>query len=307
MEAIDYAVPNTVKEAIEILSSKGDKARILAGGTDLLVQLRGGRFSLDTVIDVKNIDALNTYTFDSSKGLEIGAAVELYRIYQDPELSEMFPGLMDAATLIGGIQIQGRATFGGNLCNSAPSGDGIPALIAHNAVCNISGPKGDRQMSVEEFCVAPGRNAMDNGEMLVSISVPIPPKGFGSNYQRFIPRNEMDIAVVGVGTSVILDDSGTKFESARISLASVGPTPIFVSDAGEFLAGKEVNDDNIAQAAQMAKNAASPISDMRGTIEQRKHLVEVFTRRTLVESISRAKGLEIQALWKFTSNTEGEN
>ena len=122
MEAIDYAVPNTVEEAIEILSSKGEKARVLAGGTDLLVQLRGGRYSLDTVIDVKNIDALNTYTFDSSKGLEIGSAVELYRIYQDPELVEVFPGLMDAATLIGGIQIQGRATFGGNLCNSAPSG-----------------------------------------------------------------------------------------------------------------------------------------------------------------------------------------
>ncbi|MAR31368.1 MAG: carbon monoxide dehydrogenase [Dehalococcoidia bacterium] len=303
MEAIDYAVPNTVEEAIEILSSKGEKARVLAGGTDLLVQLRGGRYSLDTVIDVKNIDALNTYTFDSSKGLEIGSAVELYRIYQDPELVEVFPGLMDAATLIGGIQIQGRATFGGNLCNSAPSGDGIPALIAHNAVCNIAGPKGNRQLSVEEFCVGPGRNAMDKGEILVSISVPIPAKGFGSNYQRFIPRNEMDIAVVGVGTSVVVDDSGTKFESARIALASVGPTPIFVTEAGEFLAGKEINDENIAKAAEMAKNAASPITDMRGTIDQRKHLVEVFTRRTIVESVSRAKGLGMNTLWHFESKS----
>tara|TARA_A100001037_G_C15152355_1_gene640280 strand:+ start:7132 stop:8043 length:912 start_codon:yes stop_codon:yes gene_type:complete len=301
LEAIDYAVPNTVEEAIEILSSKGDKARVLAGGTDLLVQLRGGRYSLDTVVDVKNIDAMNTYTFDSSKGLEIGAAVELYRIYQDPELVGIFPGLMDSATLIGGIQIQGRATFGGNLCNSAPSGDGIPALIAHNAVCNITGKNGSRQLSVEEFCIGPGRNAMDNGEILVSISVPIPPKGFGANYQRFIPRNEMDIAVVGVGTSVVLDDNGTKFESARIALASVGPTPIFVSDAGEFLTGKEINDDNIAQAAQMAKNAATPITDMRGTVDQRKHLVEVFTRRTLEESIARAKGLEMNTLWHFES------
>jgi carbon-monoxide dehydrogenase medium subunit len=290
VEAIDYAVPNTVEEAIEILSSKGDKARVLAGGTDLLVQLRGGRFSLETVIDVKNIDALNTYSYDSSKGLEIGAAVELYRIYQDKEVADAFPGLMDSATLIGGIQIQGRATFGGNLCNSAPSADAIPALIAHNAVGNISGPKGNRQLPVEGFCVGPGRNAMESDEILVSISVPIPSKGFGSNYQRFIPRNEMDIAVVGVGTSVVLDASNTKFESARIALASVGPTPIFVVEAGEFLAGKEVNDDNIAQAAQLAKNAATPITDMRGTIEQRKHLVEVFTRRTLIESVSRAKG-----------------
>ncbi|HCG91777.1 MAG TPA: carbon monoxide dehydrogenase [Dehalococcoidia bacterium] len=288
MEAIDYSAPKTVEEALVILSSKGDKAKILAGGTDLLVQMRGGRFSLESVVDVKNIESLSSYSYDSSNGLVIGAAVELYRIYQDEELAAAFPGLMDAATLIGGIQIQGRATLGGNLCNAAPSGDGIPALIAHNAVANVIGPNGSRVIPVEEFCQGPGRNAMESNELLISITIPNPVKGFGSNYQRFIPRNEMDIAVVGVGTSVVLD--GSKFVSARISLASVGPTPIFAKEAGDFLAGKDITAENIAVAADLSKKAATPITDMRGTIEQRVHLVEVFTRRTLEVSIARAKG-----------------
>ncbi|MEE8464853.1 MAG: FAD binding domain-containing protein, partial [Dehalococcoidia bacterium] len=212
------------------------------------------------------------------------------KIYQDKTVAGAYPGLIDAAFLIGGIQIQGRASIGGNVCNAAPSGDSIPAVIALSGVCNIAGPNGNREMPVEDFCTAPGQNALQNGEILVSISLPAPVPHSGANYQRFIPRNEMDIAVVGVGTSVVLDASGQNFVSARISLASVAPTPVFAREAGDSLAGKAVSEEAIQQASELAMAAAKPISDMRGTIRQRTHLVGVFTRRTLNNAIERARG-----------------
>ena len=197
---------------------------------------------------------------------------------------------MDSASLIGGIQIQGRASIGGNICNAAPSGDAIPAVIALGGVCNVAGPNGNREILVEDFCTAPGQNALQNGELLVSISIPAPQTNSGANYQRFIPRNEMDIAVAGVGSSVILDESGQNFVSARIALASVAPPPVFAKEAGDSLAGKTVSEESIQQASELAQAAAKPISDMRGTIRQRTHLIGVLTRRTLNNAIERAKG-----------------
>jgi len=273
-----------------VLASNGDKASMIAGGTDILVQMRAGRRTPSVVVDVKGIPELNSLSYDASKGLTLGAAVPCYKIYQDETVAAAYPGLIDTAWLIGGIQIQGRASIGGNICNAAPSGDSIPAVIALNGVCNISGPNGTRELLAEEFCTAPGRNALQNGEMLVSIFFPAPVAHSGANYQRFIPRNEMDIAVVGVGSSVVLDASGQNFVSARISLASVAPTPVFATDAGDSLAGKAVSEEAIQQASELAMAAAVPISDMRGTIRQRTHLVGVFTRRTLNNAIERARG-----------------
>jgi carbon-monoxide dehydrogenase medium subunit len=262
----------------------------MAGGTDMLVQMRAGRRTAPLVVDIKGIPELNVVSYDASKGLTLGAAVPCYKIYQDKTLATAYPGLIDSASLIGGIQIQGRATIGGNICNAAPSGDSIPAAIALSGVCNIAGPNGTRELPVEEFCTAPGQNALQNGELLVSISIPAPVPHSGANYQRFIPRNEMDIAVVGVGTSVVLDASGQNFVSARIALASVAPTPVFAKEAGDSLAGKAVSEEAIQQASELAMAAAKPITDMRGTIRQRTHLVGVFTRRTLNNAIERARG-----------------
>ena len=196
---------------------------------------------------------------------------------------------MDSATLIGGIQIQGRASLGGNLMNAAPSADAIPALIAHNAVANIVSAKGTRSVPVEDICSGPGRTTLATGEILVSISVPAPSKGFGARYIRFIPRNEMDIAVVGTGVSVTLSSNKKNFESVRVSLASVGPTPIFVDGIDKEVSGQEINDESIRVVSNMAKNASKPISDMRGTAEFRQHLCEVLTRRALITAIERAK------------------
>ena len=290
MEWIDFATPKTVSEAVELLASKGDRARPIAGGTDILVQLRGGRRSLDLLVDVKQIPELNEISYDSQKGLVLGAAAPCYRIYENQEVAAAYPGLMDCATLIGGIQIQGRASIGGNLCNAAPSGDSIPALIALRGVAHIAGPNGTREVPAEDFCTGPGQNVLQPGEFLVSIHIPVPQAHSGANYLRFIPRNEMDIAVVGVGTSVVLDASGQNFVSARIALASVAPTPVFARDAGDSLAGKPVSEASIQEASEKAQADAKPINDMRGTIRQRIHLVGVFTRRTLNNAVQRARG-----------------
>lgn len=290
MKDFEYCTPQTLRQAVALLAEKGDKARPLAGGTDLIVQLRGKRFDLDRVVDIKHISELNELSFSSRKGLVIGAGVPCWKLYNDAEVVERYPGLIDSASIIGGIQIQGRATFGGNLCNASPSADSTPSLIAYGAVCNIIGPDGKRSMPVEEFCVAPGKSALKAGELLVSIQVPANKKNQGSHYQRFIPRNEMDIAVVGVGSWVELANRGKEFKQARIALGAVGPTPIFARAAGEALVGQAVGDEAIAAAAEAAKQVASPISDMRGPAEFRTHLVGVLVKRTLEGAIARAKG-----------------
>jgi len=288
---IDYDSPNTLDEALSLLAEKGEKARALAGGTDLLVILRGNPDRVnnpDLVMDIKGIPELNELSYDSEKGLTLGAAVPCYKIYSNETVAQAYPGLMDSAELIGGIQIQGRASIGGNLCNAAPSADAIPPLIALGATCNIQSANGSREIPVEDFCTGPSRTVLEPDELLVSLHFPPPTPGFGARYIRFIPRNEMDIAVAGAGVSVQLEDG--VFKSARIALASVAPTPLFVEEAGEALMGKPVNDESIAAAAQIAKDAATPITDMRGTIEFRKHLCEVLTRRALNTAVERAKG-----------------
>ena len=290
MQAFDYARVKSVDEAVALLAEKNGSARVLSGGTDLLVALREGRLSTELVVDVKQVPELAEMTYDPSGGLVLGAAVSCQRMYDDDTVAAAYPGLMDSAHLIGGVQIQGRASLGGNLCNASPAADGIPALIAHAAVCTVAGPNGRRDVAVEDFSVAPGRTVLEPGEFLVNMRMPAPKPGFGAAYLRFIPRNEMDIAVVGVGASVQLSADGTTFQHARIALAAVAPRPLFVPEAGESLAGKPVNEESMAQAAELAQLAATPITDMRGTAEFRKHIVGVLTRRTLAKAVERARG-----------------
>jgi carbon-monoxide dehydrogenase medium subunit len=284
---IDYAVPESVGDAVALLSEHGDRARPLAGGTDILVELRVGRRDIDLLVDVKAIPELNEINYSPSDGLTLGAAVECYRVYGNSEVSDAYPGIIDFASLIGGTQIQGRASVGGNLCNAAPSGDSIPALIALGATAKIAGPGGTRDVPVEDFCLAPRQTVVQPGELLVSLHFPAPVPGSGARYIRFIPRNEMDIAVAGAGVSVVLENGNIK--SARVALASVAPTPLFVKEAGDALAGQPATDESIRVASQLASDAARPITDMRGTIEYRKQLCEVLTRRALHTAIERAK------------------
>lgn len=286
MKEFDYAAPRSLGEATSLFGGPR-KALLLAGGTDLIVQLRAGRKTADLVIDIKHIPEMNEIRYDPAGGLTLGAAVPCYRIYGDGAVSRAYPALSEVAALIGGTQIQGRASIGGNLCNAAPSADAIPLLIALRATCRIAGRGGAREIAVEDFCTGPGRNSLQAGELLVSLHLPPAGKRSGSQYLRFIPRNEMDIAVVGAGVAVTLEDG--VFRSARIALSSVAPTPLFVREAGEWLAGKPVNAESIQAAAEMAKVAAAPITDMRGTIEYRKHLCAVLTRRALEAAVQQAR------------------
>jgi carbon-monoxide dehydrogenase medium subunit len=289
MQAFEYINAQTVSEVVALLDEKGDQARILAGGTDLIVQAREGKRTLDWMIDIKSIPEVNILDYDSKNGLTLGAAVPCYQIYAIDAICDAYPGLIDATKIIGGTAIQGRAGVGGNLCNASPAADGIPPLIVLNATCIIAGLKGEREIPVEDFCTGPGQTALEKGEMLVSIKVPAPQKNSSSYYLRFIPRNEMDIAVVGAGASVILDDAKQRIVSAKIALGAVAPTPLFAEEASALLAGKEISDAVIDEAAQAAQAIARPISDMRGTVEQRTHLVGVLTRRALNGAIQRVK------------------
>jgi len=290
MQSFDYIAVKSVEEVVSLLSSQNGNAKILCGGTDLLVQLREGRRKAGLVIDIKKIPELIQITFEQAGGLRIGAAASCRQICNDPVVSSKYPGLVDGIELIGGVQIQNRASVGGNLCNASPAADAIPALIVHEADCIIAGPNGSRTIPVEQFCVAPGKNALQEGEFLTSISVPPPKDKFGAHYLRFIPRNEMDIAVVGAGASVVLDADGKRFVSARIALGAVAPTPLLASDAGAFLVGKEVTRETIKEAARMAQAIARPITDLRGTAEHRKHLCAVLVERALDKAIERAGG-----------------
>lgn len=272
-----------------MLSGDGDGVHVLSGGTDLIVQLREGRRQARLVVDIKLVPEAAELAYSPNEGLRLGAAVPCYRIRADPTVARVYPGLIDAVSLIGGTAIQGRASVGGNLCNASPAADSIPALIVHQAVCIIAGPNGRRQVPVETFCIAPGKTVLQHGEFVVALRIPAPAARFGAAYLRFIPRNEMDIAVVGAGASVVLDESSTHFVSACIALGAVAPTPLLVKEAGDYLVGKAVSAETIAQAARIAQTAARPITDMRGTAAQRKHLSAVLVRRALERAVERAK------------------
>nr|ART38917.1 H181 [uncultured bacterium] len=289
MHSFEYAAPTSLGEAVTLLAGARGNARVLAGGTDLIVNMRVGRRKPGLVVDGKRIPELNELSLTAA-GLTLGAAVSCRRAYEHAEVARRYPALVDSMSLIGSVHIQGRATVGGNLCNAAPSGDAIPTLIALGAVARVLGPNGTREVAAEDVCVAPGKTSLADDELLISVFVPAPTSNSGAFYLRFIPRNEMDIAIAGVGASVVLDAAKQTFVSARIALASVGPTPIFAREAGALLAGKPVNEDSIQLAADSAQAVAKPITDMRGTIEQRKHLVKVLTARALRGAIERAKG-----------------
>jgi carbon-monoxide dehydrogenase medium subunit len=288
VKAIDYISPKTISETCAALAAKGDKARVLAGGTDIIVQVRENRRDVDLLVDIKQIPEVNELSYDPQRGLRLGSAVPCYRIYEHRQIAKIYPGLIDSVSLVGGIQIQSRASVGGNLCNASPAADTIPALIAQEAVCVIAGPKGTREVPVENFCSGPGRNVLAAGEFLVSLRLPSPKAHSGASYLRFIPRNEMDIAVVGAGVAVTLDDSKTRCTAARIALAAVAPTPLLVAEAGAALVDGPINDALVEKAATLAKAAAKPISDMRGDADYRRHLVGVLVKRALQTGVSRA-------------------
>ena len=287
MKDFQYAAPTTIQDATSLLTEHGSGARILAGGTDIIVQLREGLCAADIVVDIKKIPELSECRYSDESGLYLGAAVTCCDIYEDAELAGRYGALADSTHIIGGWQIQSRASVGGNLCNASPAADTIPALIALNAEAQVTGPDGQRTIAADAFCTGPGKNSLADGEFVVAIQIPPQSTDMGSAYQRFIPRNEMDIAVAGAASWIQLDASGETIEEARIALAAVAATPVMATEAAESLRGKPATAESFAEAGELAKNAASPISDMRGTAEYRVHLCSVLTQRTLAQALAR--------------------
>ncbi len=288
MQAVKYARAGTVDEAVQILRDTGPGAQVLAGGTDLIVQARARLRDVDVLVDIKGIPEVLTIDFDADTGLTLGAATPCYEIYGHPAVREHYPCLLDCTTLIGGTAIQGRASLGGNLCNAAPSGDAIPAMIVLEGTASVVGPNGTRDVAVEDFCTGPGQNVLEPGEFVVSLHFPPPAPNSGAHFLRFIPRNEMDIAVVNAASQIRLDADTVSW--ARIAIGATAPTPLLVREAADALVGQPLNDETIAAAAAASKAAARPIDDMRGSIKQRKHLAAVLTQRSLRAAAERARG-----------------
>ena len=289
MHNFKFTAPTDLNEALGLKALHKSTANFLAGGTDLLVFMRAGRKRPEWVIDLKKIPELTALTV-SEQGLTLGAGVTCRELYGHPQVAQRYPAIVDSALLIGGIQIQGRATVGGNLCNAAPSADIVPTLIVLDATAHVESKKGKRQIPVAEFCTAPGKSVLGEDEILVSINVPAPSAQSGARFLRFIPRNEMDIAEASAAAFVELDAARNTFKSARIALGAVAPTPLYVAEAGAALQGKAITEENIREAGRIARAAARPIEDMRGTVEHRLQLVEVLTRRALNGAIARARG-----------------
>ena len=295
MHEFDYSAPTTLDDAVALMARFGNTIKPMAGGTDLIDQMRLGTHLPSMLLDIKKIPELNVMRYDAS-GLTLGAAVPCYQVYGNAAIATDYSALADSCHIIGGIQIQTRASMGGNLCNSGPAADSSPSLIALGATCVIVGPGGRREVPAEKFCTGPGRNVLEEKELLVELRFPPRPPSSGSHYRRFIPRNEMDIAVVGVAASVVLDAERKHFVSARIALGAVAPTPLLAEQAGALLAGQPIDDANILRAADAAKAIISPISDMRGTREYRTHLTGVLTQRVLMAAVTRARGEALN--WK---------
>ena len=287
MHAINYEAPTTLDQAISILKTHGENARPFCGGTDIIIQLRAGVRRTGHLVDIKKIKELHALSFDAKKGLRLGAAVPCIEIHESDVMRRHYPGLTEAAHLIGSLQIQNRASVGGNLCNGSPAADTTPALIAVGARARIVGPTGEREVPVESFVVSPGRTVLRPGELLVELLIPAPAPHSSDAYLRFIPRNEMDIAVVGVGASVTLD--GDKVKAARIGLGAVAPTPLLESKAAAGLVGKKLDDAALEAAGLAVSEICKPIDDMRGTIDFRVHIAAVLTRRVLTIAAERAK------------------
>lgn len=291
LQDIQYSAPQSVEEAVSILAAAGSQGRVLAGGTDLLVQLKNGARDIRHIIDIKRIAGLDTVEHTLDGGMRIGAALSCARLGEDPGVQANYPGLREAAMLIGSDQIQNRATLAGNLCNASPAGDTIPALTALGASCEIEGPQGPRVLPLVSFVDGPGDNQLAAGEILVALRIPGRSGRFADAYQRFIPRNEMDIAVVGIGAALSLNASGECIQ-ARLALGAVGPRVIEATEAATHLLGSTLDEETLEQAAQLARAVAKPISDKRGPAEYRRSLVGTLTRRVLRAAAHRARNRE---------------
>lgn len=282
-----YDAPESLEEAVTLLAKESGTARVLAGGTDLIVQMRAGMVEPDLVVDIKKIEEMRTIS-EQNGGFRVGAAVTGAELNEHTAFKAAWPGVCEGTDLIGSTQIQSRATIGGNLCNASPAADSVPAMIAAGAVLTIIGPDGRRELPVEELNIAPGKSTLAKGEIVISFNFPARPKMAADAYLRMTPRTEMDIAVVGVGINLELDAAGI-CTAARVSLGAVAVKALLVEDAAQALIGSPVDDAALEKLAAAASAAANPIDDKRGTKAYRIKIAGVLARRAAGIALERAR------------------
>ncbi|MEM7429044.1 MAG: xanthine dehydrogenase family protein subunit M [Pseudomonadota bacterium] len=283
-----FEAPETVEAAVSLLAAEDGTARVLAGGTDLLVQMKNDMIEPDLVVDIKRIPAMHEIT-EEDGGWRIGAAVPGIALGEHEGVKGAWPGVVEGTELIGSTQVQGRCTMIGNLCNASPAADSVPAMVAAGALARVSGPNGSREVAAEDIAAGPGRTTLEQGEFVDSVLLPARPANSGDAYLRFIPRTEMDIAVVGCGVSLTLDDDGT-CTAARVSLGAVAAKVLLVQEAADALIGTKVDDAALEALAAACSAAATPIDDKRGTVEFRKKVAGVLAKRAATIALNRAKG-----------------
>jgi len=282
-----YEAPNSVEGAVALLAGATGDARVLAGGTDLLVQMRADIVDPVLIVDIKKIPETRAIT-EERGGWRIGAAVTGAELKEHPKLKKAWPGVIEAANLIGSTQVQGRATMGGNLCNGSPAADSVPALIAAGAVATLAGPKGKRDLPVEDVMLGPRKLALEKGEIVVSFLLPARPLRSSDAYLRFIPRTEMDIAVVGAGVSLTVDGGGI-VTAARVGLGAVAARVLLVSEAAQAIVGSRLDEAAQRRLEAAAKAVCRPIDDKRGTVDFRVDVAAVLTRRAALIAYDRAR------------------
>lgn len=289
MTDTQYMAPQTLDEAVSVYAAGGDAARILAGGTDLLVQMGAGMVSPDVIVDVKKITELNTIEETAGGGFIVGAAVAGAVLEEHPTFGKAWPGVLEGLNLIGSTQIQGRASLGGNLCNGSPAADGVPAMVAAGAILTVQGPDGRRDIAVKDVPTGPGKTSLAPGEIAVSFTFPPRPAGASDAYLRMIPRTEMDIAVVGVGVNLTMENGVCT--AASVGLGAVAPTVLLVEDAANALIGSKLDAATLDAAAAACSAACNPIDDKRGTIAYRTKVAGVLLKRTATIAAERAAGV----------------
>lgn len=286
MNDMQFSSPASVDDAVSLLAADTG-ANILAGGTDLMVQLQSGMRTSRHVVDIKRIAELNEVTRAADGSWTLGAAVCSAELNENAALKAQWPGVLEAADLIGSMQVQGRATMAGNLCNASPAADSVPALVVANATVTIAGPNGRRTAPVNSIATAPGKTSLENGELIISVNLPPKPVRSGEAYLRFIPRTEMDIAVVGAGVFITLDEAGI-CTAARASLGAVAPTVLLFDEADGILVGAKPDEQALEKSAAILMSACRPIDDKRGTAEYRTDIAGVLFKRAAKIAIERA-------------------
>ena len=285
MRRFDLVLPRSVDDCLKVLSERAGDTKLVAGGTDLLPQMKNGVVKPARVVDLSGIPALRT--IQNGAGLRIGAAVTARALELDPKVRAGYAAIAEGGALVGSVQVRNLATVGGNLCNAAQSADMAPPLVALDAEAVIAGPKGQRRVPLADFFTGVRKTVVAPDEMLIELVVPAPGAQSGGNYIRHTPRRELDIAVVGVASQITLANGVCS--NVRIALASVAPTPVRATAAENALTGQALTPALIERAAALSVEAAKPISDQRGSADFRRHLVRVLTQRTLTTAHERAR------------------